>query len=350
MSSTVVPNISPNAGGGLYYSRGADNTSFYAFNASGGFQMNRGFDEIMLAEQEAVGTYDLTNAIQISFDVRTFNRKLGIFKDASNLSLVDDGDKVGDGSNVYFDVSSSVFRNTNTGLEVDTINLTAQELQSGLTDARQVMSVGAYSTMYSSFISYVHTYFGYAGGFSTLFQNAETFDIDGGGIFDGSSLLALLHASSDGSGAYTSAVSGSITMANVVEVLRYAVSTNCFNNRDSCSNELPSGISTDASNRSCYGVQDGFLAGDLVWIPAGTTVSLNVDIDSEAVGSVINNIGPATTASFIASLNNNVLLNYTQSGASFGNQTTATLTNISRTLTAPLVIRLDNLSNEVLQS
>jgi len=151
---------------------------------------------------------------------------------------------------------------------------------------------------------------------------------------------------SDPSAAFIQNVSGSITIPNVTEVLRFAVDSNCFNNRTpAVTSAAGSNTSTDPTDRSNYGVQDGFIAGDLIWVPTGTTVTLGVGIDSEAVSSALNNIGPAATSALISQLNSSVALNYTQSGAPFSSQTSATLTKISRTLTAPLVIRLDNLSN-----
>ena len=313
--------------------------------------MNQGFNQIKFQTENAINTFDLTNAVQVSFDVRAFNRKLGIFKGDNNITLLDPSLNFGEGAGVYYDTVNDRFVNTASGSPVafDSITLTADQFRTGLTNASQVLSVGYYNTLYSDFISYVKSYFGYAGGFSTLFQNAETFNYNNG-LFDGSALINLINASgipmSDPSAAFIQNVSGSITIPNVTEVLRFAVDSNCFNNRTpAVTSAAGSNTSTDPTDHSNYGVQDGFIAGDLIWVPTGTTVTLGVGIDSEAVSSALNNIGPAATSALISQLNSSVALNYTQSGAPFSSQTSATLTKISRTLTAPLVIRLDNLSS-----
>ena len=46
--------------------------SVYVFEATGGFTMERGFDDIKLAEQLAPSYIDVTNAVQITLDVATF--------------------------------------------------------------------------------------------------------------------------------------------------------------------------------------------------------------------------------------------------------------------------------------
>jgi hypothetical protein len=38
----------------------------------------------------------------------------------------------------------------------------------------------------------VKAYFGYGGGFASLFDGGETFSLDGGTVFDGSALLSLM--------------------------------------------------------------------------------------------------------------------------------------------------------------
>ena len=359
LPTSVTPNAAANVsdhsaatgknGTGSYYGAAAQ---FYAFSATGGFSMNQGFNQIKFQTENAISTFDLTNAVQVSFDVRAFNRKLGIFKDTDNITLLPAAQNVGEGAGIYYDTVNDQFVNTASGSPVafDSITLTADQFRTGLTNASQVLSVGYYNTLYSDFISYVKSYFGYAGGFSTLFQNAETFNYNNG-LFDGSALINLINASgipmTDPSAAFIQNVSGSITIPNVTEVLRFAVDSNCFGNRTpAVTSAAGSNTSTDPTDHSNYGVQDGFIAGDLIWVPTGTTVTLGVGIDSEAVSSALNNIGPAATSALISQLNSSVALNYTQSGAPFSSQTSATLTKISRTLTAPLVIRLDNLSNQ----
>ena len=93
-----------------------------------------------------------------------------------------------------------------------------------------------------------------------------------------------------------------------------------------------SGTAVDPSYNNNYGLEDGFIAGDLIWVPTGTKITLILDIDSEAF-LPINNIGPGLAAA-----------NYSQttvfSGDNFSQTTDATTNRITRTVQAPLLIKL----------
>ena len=292
----------------------------YALNATGGFTMERGFDDIKFRVADAIPRYDVTDAVQIMFDVSTFNAKLGLVKDATNKNIVSS----------TFDSVADYF--TSSGNEVSSVSLSAAELISGMNvNGKQVISVGKYATLYSDYKNYVSSYFGFDGGFSSLFTAASEFNIDTDNHFDGASFVRLLNGEAvDASGSYISDLSGSITVSNLTKLLRYAVDTNCFGNR--IPNVDPSGTSVDPSYNSNYGVEDGFIAGDLIWIPAGTTITLKLAIDSESF-LPLNNVGPAFASS-----------NYTQStvygGGNFIQTTSATTNLISRTVKAPLLIKL----------
>ena len=258
--------------------------SVYAFNATGGFTMERGFDTIKLAEQSIPVYVDVTDAVQIKMDVATFNTKLDL---ASFDSVTD-------------------------SFGVDSISLSAEELTAGVTAESQIISVGKYSTLYSDFQTYVSNYFGIAGGFSSLFTAASEFAIDTDNTFTGASFIALLTASAqDPSGRYISDLSGSITISNIAKLLRYSVDGNVFGNRD-----------PETTN---WGVENGFVAGDLIWVPAGTTITLKLAIDPEA----------------LAPLNNLSASQSTTIGEGIFTQTTeATTELITRVVTAPLLIKL----------
>ena len=256
----------------------------YAFEATGGFSMERGFDTIKLAEQTAPVHVDVTDAVQIMMDVATFNTKLDL---ASFDSVTD-------------------------SFGVNEISLSSEELTAGVTAESQIISVGKYSTLYSDFQTYVASYFGLAGGFSSLFTAASEFAIDTDNTFTAASFIALLTASAqDPSGRYISDLSGSITIGNISKLLKYSVDGNVFGNRD-----------PEVKN---WGVEDGFVAGDLIWVPAGTTITLKLAIDPEA----------------LAPLNNLSASQSTTVGEGIFTQTTeATTELITRVVTAPLLIKL----------
>lgn len=295
-------------------------TTVYALNATGGFTMERGFDDIKFRVADAIPRYDVTDAVQILFDVSTFNTKLGLVKNSANTTIV----------STSFDAVDDCFKSS--GTEVSSVTLTSSELINGMNvNGLQVISVGKYSTLYSDFKNYVTSYFGFDGGFSSLFAAASEFNIDTNNVFNGASFVRLLNGEAvDPSGHYISDLSGSITVSNLTNLLRYAVDTNCFGNR--VPNVDPSGSSVDPSYNSNYGVGDGFIAGDLIWVPAGTTITLKLAIDSESF-LPLNNVGPSFAST-----------NYTQStsytGANFSQTTSATTNLISRTVTAPLLIKL----------
>ena len=321
----------------------------YAFLGTGGYTMDQCFNTIKIREQVAILRYDVTKALQVTFDVRTINSKLGLYKDASNIYI----------NSTTFDEESDTFPN-------DYIEITANDFVDGMSES-QVISVGAYSTIYSDFIEFVNTYFGYAGGFSSLFSGASEFDINGG-VFDAASFIHIITETNpivtDMSN--VKAVTGTVTISNINALLKYAIDGNIFNNRTPQeSTGTASNPSTDASGEavsstlyeSNYSMADGFIAGDLIFIPQGTTVKLHLVIDSENYYP-LNSIGPSNVSNLINTMDSlrtldisfkdssgNEQIYRTNSGAKLLTaKTTATTTNIDRTLTAPLLIKLANLS------
>jgi hypothetical protein len=267
---------------------GAYATSVYALEATGGFTMERGFDDIKFRAASAPVHIDVTDSIQLTMDVATFNTKAGAF-----------------------DAVSDTVAN-------DEISISAAELIAGVTSASQIISVGKYATLYSDFQAYVAAYFGFDGGFSSLFAAASEFHIDGDDTFTGASFIRLLNGETEAAeGNYISNLTGSITISNINQLLRYAIDANVFGNRDPATKN--------------WGMSDKFVAGDLIWVPAGTTVTLKLAIDAESFAP-LNNIGVSNTASITQSTNVSTGL--------FQSNTTATTTLISRTVTAPLLIKL----------
>jgi len=345
---------------------------FYAFYGSGGFTMDQCFNTIKLTQPNPLLRYDVTKALQVKFDVRTFNAKIGLYKDANNIGI-----------------TSTTFNPITDNFSIDEITISADEFVSGLSK-QQVISVGSYSTMYGDFKQLVNTYFGYAGGFSSLFSQASEFDINNG-VFDASALINIITPYSRPSGENVKQVTGSITISDINSLLKYAIDRNIFGNRTTQSSV---GTSSDVSSnytgnsttqeenyfKSNYGMADGFIAGDLIFIPAGTTIKLHLVIDSENFNP-LNNIGPSNVSELIGTMDTNRTFTnkfYPDNGSGpsaeqhdmmiddsnqfdsngdpieglsvvgtkkiFTERTTASTTNIDRILTAPLLILLDNLS------
>ena len=67
---SAPPNILPDASySGL----------FYAYEGSGGFILEQGIASTTIFPYNKVNRYDVTNSFQVTFDVRTFNKKINVF-------------------------------------------------------------------------------------------------------------------------------------------------------------------------------------------------------------------------------------------------------------------------------
>lgn len=295
---------------------------FYAFLASGGFTIEQGFATIKLITQEnPLSKYDMTNALQVKYDVALFNKKLGLIKDAANKNIIESS----------FNEITDRFPN-------DIITIDATEFIQNMTP-QQVISVGTYDSLYFDYVNYVNTYFGYSGGYSSLFSQASEFNINRG-VFDASAFVNIINRKSpDPSGNYINNLTGSISIYDINNLLRFAIDGNVFGNRDPVSGTTAS----DTANPSNYGMVDGFKGGDIILVPNGTTITLKLMIDPELYGPV-NNIGPDNVTDIIQS-------NFTQKYGSNNYTVTsaASYTNITRILTAPLMIKLVDFVNNIPQ-
>jgi hypothetical protein len=343
---------------------------YYAFYGSGGFTMDQCFNTIKLQQQNPLLRYDVTKAVQVRFNVRTFNEKIGLYKQSNNVDII-----------------SSAFNSVTDKFPQNHVTIEASEFLAGMSEA-QVLSVGAYETMYSDYIQFVNTYFGYAGGFSSLFAEASEFDINDG-LFDASAFMNIITPYTTASGENVKTLVGAITISDINNLLKFAIDGNIFKNRtpqvvdatvasasDTGSGYDANGFSYEHSlYKTNFGMADGFIHGDLIFIPAGTTVKLHVVIDSENYNP-LNNLGPSNVSDLISTMDTSRTYTkkyYPNNGSGettaqdmfiydnsafdisgnsgligtakniFTETSTATTTNIDRILTAPLLIRLDNL-------
>jgi hypothetical protein len=276
---------------------------FYAYEASGGYVMEEGLTNIVMIPYEKINKIDVTESLQVKFDVRTFNKKIGLIKDASNTGII----------NSSYDPATNHF-------PFDKISLPANEFVSGM-NTSQVISVGKYTTLYSDFQMFLESYFGYPAGFSSLFTIKSQIDIHGG-VFDASALMNLMtYKALNASGEYVNTVSGEITIQHVNALLRFANQYNPFNNRTS----------------SQSNIRQGFIDKDLIFIPTGTQVTLYVNIKNVDAYPNFVSITPAGTTNIQATSGD-----YTN--GNFSQVTTVTSDYIKRVVKVPLLIRLTNLS------
>jgi hypothetical protein len=285
---------------------------FYTIVGQGGYQIAQNFANIEVALRNPVIKYDLTNAVQVLYDVRTFNTKIGLLKDPNNLNI----------NYTPYDTSTNTF-------PTDSITISASEFAAAVT-VNDVVSVGTYSTLYSGFNTHVNSYFNYANAFASIFSTSSAFDINGG-VFDASAFYNIIHGQTvDASGAYIKDLSGSVTIYGINNLLDYAVRSNVFANRDASNGTTAS----NPANRAGYSIKDGFLEGDLIFVPAGTTVTLSVSIVNNGPSS----LSPLSTTSNYSSKYGSTL--YTETSS-------ASTSEIKQVLTAPLVFILANLSDTI---
>ena len=290
MALYVTPNTINN---GIY------SGNCYAFGASGGFIVQQGFSQIQLYQPDILDKYDVTDAVQVKFSARTLNTKVGILKDSSNVRVVE----------AWYDPITDKLGN-------DSLKVCACEFVNGI-NIDSVVSVGRLKLLYKDFQSVVGNYFGDPGGFSSLFAGASEFEVNDG-VFDASAYIQIVNSSSfTMTGSFVSDLSGDVHVYNINKTLEYVVDTNVFRNRNPVLRN--------------YGIIDGFVAGDLVFIPEGFTISLSLDIEAETF-LPINNIG----SSFLASIRDK--LNWTRGYVK--RTTTWSTTNITQTTTVPILLVL----------
>jgi len=320
---------------------------FYAFDASGGFAMEQGFRTITALPSSPFSNFDVTNALQIVMDVAVFNLKLGLEKDYSSGTI-----------------SATTYNEETQEFDVSSITISASDFKTALPDYNRIISVGAYASMYTNFENYVKLYFGYPGGFASLFDQATLFDLSANDKENLHKLLVPLTPGmdSDGndvsgitdigegdeiSGNYIKDLSGSIVISNITQLLRYAVDTNVFGNRDPTGETINS--ADPSGNPYNFGVGDGFMAGDLIWIPTGTQITLDLDISAEIYESPFNNPNDTTASTFsgfdTATTTDDQAITSLVTNGDYSSISTVTRRNINRVLKAPLLIRLANVQD-----
>lgn len=279
---------------------------YYAFSATGGYQLEQGLKTIAMLPVNQINQFDVTDSVQIKFDVRTVNRYFGLEKDANNQNII---------STTY---------NQTTGLfPTDTFSISSADFLANITLDR-IISVGRLSRLYSDFIQYVNDYFGYPNGFTSIFTLSSQISANNG-VFDASALLNIMTESTlnPATGEYVNALTGTVTVNYINQLISYACFANTFDNRNPGTN-----------NGGNFTLQDGFIDGDIIFIPNGITVTLNLDIIPNNINW--NSLGAAHVSSLISASN------YTS--GYFSSTTTNSISNIKQVVIAPLLLRLTNLS------
>jgi hypothetical protein len=216
--------------------------SLNALSGTGSFAVEQRFADISLNEQSATVYIDATGAVQIKIPVAYFNDQL------TYQSATDD-------------------------YAVDSVTISAEYLD-GIAHTA-VLSVGRLSTLNSDFAAFVNTYFGVTGGFESLYAEESFASTKAAEVFGPEQFVALIDgavAVNATTNAETSALSGTVTVSNVSQLLRYAVDGNVFANR------TPGGAVGETTD---WGLKNKFVAGDLIWCPSGIAITLKLGLNPE---------------------------------------------------------------------
>lgn len=275
----------------------------YAIYSSGGFYVQQDFPTIGIYDTSISSQYDVGDALQIKYSVSRINSKIGITKDENN-------------NNTLF----SEYDVSNATLIHDEVTITAEDLLDYLTSDR-IISMGKLSTLYEDFNYTVLEYFGAPYGFSSVFSGEEPYYNINNGVFDKTSLIQLFNKFDFNiNGTYVSDLSGYFKVSRITNNIKYAINTNVFNNRPTDSN---------------IGPADGFIAGDLIYIPDGIRIMMTVNIEPEPYVPILN-VGPTNLSTI------NHLINYSEPQTNIRKVTTSSVTNITQSYIVPILVVLVN--------
>ena len=222
-----------------------------AIDATGGFTVDISLSDIEVIKQNPIREFDLTETLQLDFDVRIFNEKIGLTKDASNITVLDSS----------FNIVTETFPNT-------TVNITFEEFKNNLVSS-QITSLGKFETIYSDFKQYINHYFYYSNLFPSLLKSGDATDISNGSI-DNDKFIQLLNGQYINSDGQTiDNFAGSINIYDINTSLSYISTDNPFNNRI---------VSSDLS----YSMSDGFISGDLILVNPGMNIELKLIVDQQS--------------------------------------------------------------------
>ncbi len=278
----------------------------YAMTGTGTFTMTRKFADIPLETTSTgdISSRDTSTAIQINIPATSINALMGTLNTDGLLALYNSETGIfSDGGNI----------------SSDTLTINGTNLAGWLTSSTQIINTGKYSKLYSGFKSFVTSYFGLAGNFASLYDNSgrlsftdgtytstdtiptggEVGDLTPDGLFKIMTAALPATTTAGGGGGTQTAMSGSITISNISRLLRFAVDTNVFNNRAPVA---ASGAVAEVN----YGVGNGFVAGDLIYIASGAQATLSIGLAEESdpnprnvikqmTSSTSTTIGPVTS-------------------------------------------------------
>jgi len=208
---------------------------YYAIPVIGGFNIDQHFGTIPLITDLETKELDLTLALQLKVNVRTFNEKIGLVKDASNNAIIQ----------TSFDTSDNLFA-------IQDISFNYQDLMPDII-ADNIISVGGFSTMYRDFKRNIINYYEHADNVS-LFNNSSRSILAESDFTKNDFVNIFTNVNSVGG----YGISGEINMYRISNILDNLINNDPFQNRTNKTHE------------------DGFMAGDIISISYGITIRLDL--------------------------------------------------------------------------
>lgn len=212
---------------------------YSVIRASGGFNVNQHFGGPVkvYAQSESVDL-DMTLALQLKVNVRTFNAKLGIIKDLSNDVVISSP----------LDVSNGV-------LPMD-ISFTFQDFIPDI-KLENIISLGNFSHIYSDFRRNIVNFYRlstFSNVFDTWSEEQQKDDLT-------KEVFVNLF---DENGTYSKNISGTMLIYFVRSLIDSIIAKDPFNNR---------------TNKT---INDGFIAGDIILLTNGISIKLDLSLKEVA--------------------------------------------------------------------
>ena len=268
---------------------------YYVFEATGNLSVKQNLNPVTLTQSNLLGNDDISGSLQIKVPLSLFQ--------LPSLNVVDGN-----------------FIN-------DTNIISAGRISSVITNANKIVSLGYIEDLYINYNNYVNAYFGNTTGFTPNFTSNII-----GGSYDNSynnskvtaqNIVDLFSTTMHG----IEGLSGSLTISNLTNLLKYVCSANPFGNR---------GVGSNIT------FENGFQAGDLIFFKSGVTITLKTKINNNSVFLTSNHqFFSALDASYSAlysvqdSSGNNLITYDFDPSQNFLN------TNLSLTVTVPLLFILE---------
>lgn len=210
---------------------------------TGGFGVDISFQSVDVFTDliAFITDYDFTNALQIKFDVRVLNDKLGLYKDVNNTTI----------SSTTFDETLERFPSFNIDVSYnDFINVVS---------VCDIISLGSFEQIYSDFNYQVKRYFHFPND-AIIFDYDSRTDMNRNEFTKKELIRKFYDVSIDENGNSSSSFTGFFQLYDVNLLLQTLVENDPFLNRS-------------ANN---YTIRDGFIAGDKILIIPGMTFDMAV--------------------------------------------------------------------------